>query len=214
MIRTPATTSRERGIGAATTRGARGIGAAETARGVVEVVPLVMRRIRGEMRAHAGGVSIQQFRALVFLERHAGASLGELAAFLGVTDATASVLVQRMVGDGIARRADRSGQRRTMALTLTPHGARLLGRARTTTRARVAATLGTLRPRELATVNEALLALARVFGEAGDGAVAAGDRADAAGRRSAKSVERATGASRRIAKVGHRASEKGVRGAR
>ena len=44
---------------------------------VLEVVPTVMRFIRTQMRSHRSlDLSVPQFRALVFIERTDGASLG------------------------------------------------------------------------------------------------------------------------------------------
>src|SRR5919201_1726551 len=94
---------------------AREVGAAATARDVVDVVPVVMRAIRRHMREHTPVGSLAQFRALGYLHRHPGASLGDLAEHLGVTDATASVQVQRLVRDGLVRRVDRPAERRSIA---------------------------------------------------------------------------------------------------
>ena len=144
---------------------AREVGVAATARDVVDVVPVVMRAIRRHMREHTPVGSLAQFRALGYLHRHPGASLGDLAEHLGVTDATASVQVQRLVRDLLVRRVDRPAERRSIAITLTPRGAHLLQRAREATRAHVAARLATLGARDLATVADALAILSRAFEE-------------------------------------------------
>src|SRR4030095_202159 len=71
------------------------------ARDVMEIVPVVMRVIRAEMRLRGGRcASVPQLRALGLVHRHPGASLTEVAVHLGVTPATASVLVDRLVRRG------------------------------------------------------------------------------------------------------------------
>ena len=58
----------------------------ECARQVLEIVPLVMAAIRTEIRTHRGSeLSVPQFRVLIFLNRHAGASLSDIAEHLGLT---------------------------------------------------------------------------------------------------------------------------------
>ena len=158
-----------RGIGAGRAADGRE-GAAAVARELVDVVPVVMRAIRTNMRRHTPVGSLAQFRALGYLQRHPGASLGALAEHLGVTDATASVLVQRLVRDGLVRRADRPAERRSVAITLTPRGTHLLQRARDATRAKVAAELDTLPARDLAALGDALEILGRTFEEIDHGA--------------------------------------------
>ncbi|MDE3102890.1 MAG: MarR family transcriptional regulator [Chloroflexota bacterium] len=137
------------------------------ARQLMNVVPSLVRLIRSEMRRHSGIGSIPQFRALTYLERHPGAALGEVAAHLGVTAPSASVLVQRLVRDGLVRRSDRPTERRAVAITLTPRGLVLLRRSRSATRARVAAALAALSSDELATVYEALSILDGLFEQRG-----------------------------------------------
>jgi len=52
----------------------------EPAREVLDAVPTVMRFIRAQMRGHrALGLSVPQFRTLVYIERTGGTSLGGVA---------------------------------------------------------------------------------------------------------------------------------------
>src|SRR5262245_33234833 len=69
--------------------------ARECARDVMDAVPLVMRVIRAEMRRRGGFATVPQLRALGVIRRRPGASLSDVAAHLGVTPATASVLIDR-----------------------------------------------------------------------------------------------------------------------
>ena len=61
---------------------------------VLASVPVLMREIRAAMRRAAPeGLTVPQFRALIFAQRQPGGSVGDLAAHLGVTLPTASVAV-------------------------------------------------------------------------------------------------------------------------
>ncbi|MBI4305401.1 MAG: MarR family transcriptional regulator [Chloroflexi bacterium] len=130
---------------------------------LLEVTPLVMRRIRGEMRRRTmPGLSIAQFRALNYLSRHPGASLSELAEFLGLTPPSASKLVQKLVMQRvIARRVGRD--RRRVRLSVTRQGRTALDVARLETRQQLAASLESLSERELAIVSAGLQIIAEAF---------------------------------------------------
>lgn len=141
------------------------------ARQVMEVVPRAMRLLREEMRAGAGeGLSVPQFRVLAFLARTPGARLSDLAAFLGVAPATASVMVTRLVRRGWVARTDDPAERRCLHLELTALGAARVERARARTRERMAERLGALLGPELAALEQGLALLERALaGTAGGG---------------------------------------------
>jgi DNA-binding MarR family transcriptional regulator len=130
---------------------------------LLDVAPLVMRRIRSEMRRRTMlGLSIAQFRALNYLSRHPGASLSELAEFLGLTPPSASKLVQKLVTRKVvARRVGRD--RRRIRLTLTSHGRSALETARLETRDKLAESLGALSRSELIALSASLRVLADAF---------------------------------------------------
>ena len=70
---------------------------------VLDVLPDAMDAIRSGMRSQLDTrLSVPQFRCLNFVDRQPGCSLGELAAFLGVTMPTASAMVDRLVRAGYA----------------------------------------------------------------------------------------------------------------
>src|SRR5262245_18273975 len=109
------------------------------ARGVMESVPVVMRVIRAEMRSRGGRfASVPQLRALGLVHRRPGASLTDVATHLGVTPATASVLVDRLVRRGLLHRDAHPRERRRISLSLTRDGTRHLRAARAETRRRLA----------------------------------------------------------------------------
>jgi DNA-binding MarR family transcriptional regulator len=98
----------------------------ECAREMLEVVPLVMRTIRAEMRsARAPGLNVPQFRTLVYLNRNGTASLSDVAAYIGLTLPSASTLVDGLVSrDLVAREPDLEDRRRiTLRLTEAGHAA-------------------------------------------------------------------------------------------
>jgi DNA-binding MarR family transcriptional regulator len=69
-----------------------------------------------------------QFRALILLERTPGISLTDLAGELGIRAPTASVIVVRLVRDGLVKRNSVPGRR--LSLILTAKGRRVVANAR------------------------------------------------------------------------------------
>lgn len=74
----------------------------------------------------ARGVTLAQMRVLWTLEREGSAVLGQVARMLCVSSSTATELSDRLVRGGYARRASQAGDRRRVALSLTPRGRSLL----------------------------------------------------------------------------------------
>lgn len=134
------------------------------ARAVMETVPMVMRCIRAEMRRHGAPLlSVPQFRALAFLDRNPGACLSRVADHLGVTTATASVIIDRLVRRGLLVRADDPRERRRLVLTLTPAGLEHLDQARSATRSWMAEVLAPLAPANLRRIAKGVNLLARIL---------------------------------------------------
>ncbi len=130
---------------------------------LLDVVPLIMRRIRHEMRRHSmPGLSVAQFRTLLYLQRHPGTSLSEVADFLGLSMPSASKLVDRLVTDGaVSRRI--AQDRRRISLSPTERGQTALDLARLEARDQLADSLKELSPEDLATVSSALEILDKAF---------------------------------------------------
>ena len=147
---------------------ARQVGEAKAeacARQILEVVPRAMRLLRAEMREEAGAsLSVPQFRVLAFLRRNPGSRLSAVAGFVGVADATASVMVDRLVRRRLVTRAGDPSERRCVRLVLTARGAEMVERARGRTRDRMAAQLATLAGGELAELARGLALLDRALG--------------------------------------------------
>ncbi len=135
----------------------------------MEVVPAVMRVIRAEMRLRGGRfASVPQLRALGLAHRRPGASLTDVAVHLGVTPATASVLVDRLVRRGLVHRDSHPDERRRISLTLTRAGSQHLRAARTATRRRLAEILGALPAPDRATISAGVSLLRHAFGSPKD----------------------------------------------
>ena len=92
---------------------------------LLDIVPLMMRAIRAQVRSRGGGgLSLPQFRALAFLGRNESAMLGDVGEFLGLTLPAASKLIEGLVAAGmVSRRADPVDRRKVM-LRLTAAGRR------------------------------------------------------------------------------------------
>jgi DNA-binding MarR family transcriptional regulator len=90
---------------------------------ILEVVPMVFRVIRTELRRYgAKEMSLPQFRTLAFVYRNEGASLSEVADHMVLTLSTMSMLVDGLVVRGLMSRQEDPEDRRRMTLTLTRDG--------------------------------------------------------------------------------------------
>jgi DNA-binding MarR family transcriptional regulator len=140
---------------------------AETcARRVLETVPMVMRAIRREMRgASEEQLSVPQFRVLAFLGHRRGASLSAVSEHLGVKDATASAMVDRLVKRGWIERETHPEERRRVVLSLTSTGASLMDKARRRARSFLAAHLDGTSPADLQILASAMDVLRRILSE-------------------------------------------------
>ncbi len=135
------------------------------AREVLEVVPLVMRGIREELRKHGARVlSVPQFRTLLFLSRHKGASLSEVAEHIGLTLPSMSTLIDGLVTRNYAVRQTDSSDRRRMTLTLTERGQTSLQSAREATQAHLAERLSHLQETERKAIIAAMRILRNTLG--------------------------------------------------
>ena len=114
---------------------------------VVELRPVVLALMResvpDELQAGLGQATGRQLQALARLPQE-GMTMGELAAFLKVTGAAASVLAERLVGQGLAVRHADPADRRVVRLAPTPDGMAVAERYRDNQRRGVAALLDRL----------------------------------------------------------------------
>lgn len=134
---------------------------------LLEVVPLIMRHIRSELRRRAmQGLNVPQYRTLNYLRRHPDASLSSVAEYLGLTPPTVSKMIQKLVEQGIIIRNSAS-DRRQVRLSLSEAGVSALTQAREETRTQLAESLKTLSQEELKNLLSALEILESVFSKNG-----------------------------------------------
>jgi len=134
------------------------------AEAVIEIVPLVMRFLRSEMRSQGSSwLSVPQLRSLIFLNRCPGSSLSNVADHLGVTRATASALVEKLVQLDLVYRIEDPQERRRHILNLTESGAEQLSKVRTATCTSVAQVLENLSVAQLQEIQASLTLLGDTF---------------------------------------------------
>jgi DNA-binding MarR family transcriptional regulator len=139
---------------------------------VLEAVPMVHWFIRRQMRSYRGGLSLPQFRALVWVDRQPSASLSVVAEHLGASLPTASRIVAGLVAKGLLARQGCAADRRQLSLRITARGRAMLQEARRATRRKMEGALEGLSQRQRGMVRAAMRSLRDLFGST-DQAVAA-----------------------------------------
>jgi len=138
----------------------------QTAEVVLDTVPATMRAIRGHMReGREEGVSVPQFRALLYVGRNPGTDLSSLAEHLGASMPAVSELISRLVRDGLVLRELDPASRRRIRLTISADGERQFHEARGRTIDWLANRLGSLSPEQLDRIASALQELRTVLGD-------------------------------------------------
>ena len=90
---------------------------------VLEVVPMIMRNIRKEMRRNRGNdLSVPQLRSLSFISHNEGASLSDVAEHIGLSLPSASKLIDGLVNRKLVLRIPSEDDRRRIMLSLTATG--------------------------------------------------------------------------------------------
>jgi DNA-binding MarR family transcriptional regulator len=141
----------------------------ECAGQVLEIVPMVMLAIRTEMRSHRGSdLSVPQFRVLVYLHRHAGASLSDIAEYLGLTRPSMSKMIDGLVARQLVTRRMDPGDRRRVSLAPTALGRSAMQSAYQATGARLAERLAALPAAKRRTILKAMQVLASIFVPGGE----------------------------------------------
>ena len=99
----------------------------ESARELLDVVPLVIREIRSQMHSQGSSdLTIPQFRTLAFVNRNQGSPLCKVADHMGLTPPSASTLVDGLIKRGMMTREDQPDDRRRVRLVVTSHGRAIL----------------------------------------------------------------------------------------
>ena len=131
---------------------------------MLDVVPLVMASIRGQIRAHRpAGLSLLQLQALFRVRRAAGCSPSELAGLLGLSRPTTSKLVDGLVRRGLLERLASDRDRRRITLRLSGEGLRAVEAARRLVHGHLAGILEGMPAERRRSVGQALRALRPLF---------------------------------------------------
>ena len=133
------------------------VSAADCANEILDAVPVVLQFIRVQMRLYSRpDLSVQQFRALAFVDRSPGASLSTLAEFLGLSLPAASRLVEGLRARSLMLRRTPRQDRRLLALALTAAGRRTVCAARRAAQERLAQLLAPLPAAQRAAMQRSL----------------------------------------------------------
>jgi len=138
---------------------------------LMEGIPRLMGFIRSKMRQHRrSDLSLAQFRTLLFFRRHPRSSLSALAAHHGLSQATASRMVDNLVRRGLIVRESGLEDRRQIELYLSRQGRKLLTSAEKATLKNLKEHLTDLSPEEIQKIDEGfeLLLEALVFPKTSD----------------------------------------------
>jgi DNA-binding MarR family transcriptional regulator len=137
----------------------------QVAAAILETIPPSMRAIREHMRLdRPAGLTVAQFRPLIFVRRNPGASLTALAEHLGTSLPAASQLVQRLVRAGLLTSGQHPKERRRVELRLTEAGNAALAAADARTRAWLCERLSELKQSDLDRLERTLRELRAILG--------------------------------------------------
>jgi DNA-binding MarR family transcriptional regulator len=157
------------GVSAATESRRREGAAAHCATLLLETMPRVLSAVRAAVKNQKNmGLNVPQFRALIFLQQHAGESLSSMAEFLGLSLPAASKLADGLVKRGILQRQSDPTDRRRLVLRLSRKGNALLVGAQDGVRRHLAGMLGRIREESLEGLAEALVMLQDNFPRPGN----------------------------------------------
>lgn len=136
----------------------------ECAREILSVVPRLMQEIRWEMRrGRSGGLTVPQFRTLIFLHHYEGASLSRAADHVGLSRPAMSKLIDGLVHHRHVDRRTAPGDRRRIRLELTARGRNLLSAAYRRALGRIASGLRDVSPGDRASMVKGLRILEGAF---------------------------------------------------
>jgi DNA-binding MarR family transcriptional regulator len=97
---------------------------------LLETLTAAMRRVRRQMRRNSGtDLTVPQFRALRYVERHPGTDLSSLGRHLAMSPSSASALVERLSRSGHVVRSIDPDERRRIQIVLSAGGSEVIGRA-------------------------------------------------------------------------------------
>ena len=136
----------------------------KAARELLEVIPVIMKDIRSEMRSRRPhDLTVPQFRTLAFVDRNEGASLSAVANHMGLTLPSTSRLVDGLIARGMLTREDNPADRRRVKLGVTNHGLRILETSRRGTLTYLANKIASLSAEDREVIVKAMKAMRFVF---------------------------------------------------
>jgi DNA-binding MarR family transcriptional regulator len=136
----------------------------ESACELLEVVPMVMREIRSQMRSQGSlDLTVPQFRMLAFVNRNKGSSLCEVADHIGLTSPSASTLVDGLLERGLMTREEHPDDRRRVRLAITGRGRAILEASSRGTMAYLSKKLSSVSADEREVIVKAMETLRSVF---------------------------------------------------
>lgn len=112
-----------------------------------------------------GRLTPPQFRILNYLYVSPGASLSEVASYLGVRLPTASVMLVKLAAEGYVLRSRHPNSRRRMQLVLTEHGQEVTTTVRSALFSRLRAGLDRLEEADRAAIQQSMSALRSLFAQ-------------------------------------------------
>jgi len=136
--------------------------ARESARDVLEIIPLVMRTVAAELRSAGELPAPAHFGLLSYLSEHPR-TLTELAALQGVSLPTMSSSISAMADRGWVRRGAPERDRRTVLVEVTPNGRAALERVARCAEAHLAEVLAPLDTPSRRRLHSGLSVLRKVF---------------------------------------------------
>jgi DNA-binding MarR family transcriptional regulator len=136
--------------------------ARESARDVLEIIPLVMRTVAAELRSAGELPAPAHFGLLSYLSEHPR-TLTELAALQGVSLPTMSSSISAMADRGWVRRGAPERDRRSVLVEVTPTGRAALERVARCAEAHLAEVLAPLDTPSRRRLHSGLGVLRRVF---------------------------------------------------
>ena len=136
----------------------------ESARKLLEVVPIIMQDIRSEMRCRGSlELSVPQFRVLAFISRNEGASLLEVARHMGLTPPSTSRLVDNLIERDLMTRTGHPDDRRRVRLAVTTQGRTILQTSTDETVSYLASKLSSADTDNREVINRAVEVLRTIF---------------------------------------------------
>lgn len=131
---------------------------------VADLVARLRRAMRKAARARtpAMPLSVAQLELLSIVQEHPGARPGDLAGLLHLAPNSVSTLANAMTGAGMLDRSPGTTDKRTAAFTLTPQGAHLVRRWRTTNTALLQSAIAAMNTQDRQILTESLPVLQRL----------------------------------------------------